>query len=69
VLVGAFSEHHACICLPGQSFPEPSLPPFSYIEHAETPCCDLVIILVVDTEWFLCSLPLLLLRGSLGFRP
>jgi hypothetical protein len=54
------------LCLPGQSFHEPSLPPVSCIEHPEMPCCDLVIILV-EIEWFLCSLPVLLLRGCLAF--
>lgn len=65
-MLGALSEDHACLCLPGQSFHEPSLPLVSCIEHAETSCCDLVIILV-EIEWLLCPLPVLLLRGCLAF--
>jgi hypothetical protein len=63
-VLGALSEDYACLCLPGQPFHETSLPPVSCIEHAEMPCCDLVII-----ERFLCSLPVLLLRGCLAFVP
>jgi hypothetical protein len=54
------------LCLPGQSFHEPSLPPVSCIEHDKMPCCDLVIILG-DIDRLLCSLPVLLLRGCLAF--
>ena len=50
VLAGGLSEDHACLCLPGQPFPEPCLPPVSCIEHAETPCYDLVIIIIVEIE-------------------
>jgi hypothetical protein len=55
VLVGALSEDYACLCLPGQ--------------HVETPCRDLMIVLVEEIEWFLCSLPVFVTSWVLGFRP
>ncbi len=55
MLVGALSEDYVCLCLPGQ--------------HFETPFCDLVIILVVEIEWFLRSLPVFVTSWVLGFRP
>ncbi len=54
MLVGALLEDYVCLYLLGQ--------------HVETPYCDLVIILVVEIEWFLRSLPVFITSWVLGFR-
>ncbi len=67
LLVGALSEDHACLCLPGQSFHEPSLPPVLCIEHAETSYCDSAIILVVGIERLFSAC--VVASWVVGFRP
>jgi hypothetical protein len=67
VLARALLEDYICLCLLKQSFYKPSLPSVLCIEHVKTLCCDLVIILIIKIEWFLCSLPVLWLCGWLAF--